>query len=84
MGSRTHLCPRCRRDLIGSVRVHLYACLTVPANVRSKAQAVRQATQEIVKRTQQLVDRSDLLIREAEAAVAALRETMRMIAGGRE
>ena len=31
-----------------------------------------------------LDDRSDLLIREAEAAVAALRETMRMIAGGRE
>jgi hypothetical protein len=52
----------------------------VPAEVRLKAQAVREAAQHLVKESQQLRDTSDVLIREAEVAPferqGALREVM--------
>ena len=80
LGNRTNLCPRCRKDLTQSARGHVYICAMLPAEVRLKAQAVREAAQNLVKESQQLRDRSDVLIREAEAALferqRALREVM--------
>ena len=80
LGSPTNLCPRCRKDLTQSARGHVYICAMLPAEVRLKAQAVREAAQNLVKESQQLRDRSDVLIREAEAALferqRALREVM--------
>jgi hypothetical protein len=79
-GSRTNMCPRCRRDLTEAVRAHLFRCAMLPSEVRLRAQAVREAAQHLVKESQQLRDRSDVLIREAEAALfekqRALREAM--------
>jgi len=80
LGNRTNLCPRCRRDLTQSARGHVYICAMLPAEVRLRAQAVREAAQHLVKESQQLRDRSDVLIREAEAALfesqRVLREAM--------
>jgi hypothetical protein len=79
-GSRSNMCPRCRRDLTEAVRAHLFRCAMLPSEVRLRAQAVREAAQHLVKESQQLRDRSDVLIREAEAALfekqRALREAM--------
>ena len=69
--SRAYQCPRCRKALTENVRSHLYGCAMLPAEVRLRAQAVREAAQRLVKETQQLRDRSDVLIREAEAALFA-------------
>ena len=76
-GRRTHFCPRCRRDLTDSVREHLYGCRLLPQSVRRLATAARDAARILVKETQQLRATADVLTREAEAAVAALRETLR-------
>ena len=80
LGGRTNLCPRCRKDLTPSARAHLFSCAIAPAEVRLRAQAVREAAQQLVKQSQQARDRSDVLIREAEAALfegqRALREAM--------
>ena len=79
-GSRSNMCPRCRRDLTEAVRAHLYRCAMLPSEVRLRAQAVREAAQRLVKESQQARDRSDVLAREAEAMLfekqRALRETM--------
>src|SRR4030095_7066169 len=79
-GSRSNMCPRCRRDLTEAVRAHLFRCAMLPSEVRLRAQAVREAAQHLVKESQQLRDRSHVLIREAEAALfekqRALREAM--------
>ena len=79
-GSRTNMCPRCRRDLTEAVRAHLFRCAMLPSEIRLRAQAVREAAQRLVKEIQQLSDRSDVLIREAESALLekqrALREAM--------
>jgi len=80
LGSRTNLCPRCRKDLTPSAQAHVYGCAMLPSEVRLKAQAVREAAQHLVKESQQLRDTSDVLLREAEAAFferqRALREAM--------
>ena len=80
LGGGTNLCPRCRKDLTQSARGHVYICAMLPAEVRLKAQAAREAAQHLVKESQQLRDTSDVLIREAEAALferqRALREVM--------
>ena len=77
---RTNLCPRCRRDLTESVRAHLYGCALLPAEVRRRAQELREAAQLLVKQSQQVRDKADVLIREAEAVMferlRALREAM--------
>jgi len=79
-GSRTNMCPRCRRELTEAVRAHLFRCAMLPSEIRLRAQAVREAAQRLVKEVQQLGDRSDGLNREAEAALfekqRALREAM--------
>lgn len=79
-GSRTNMCPRCRRELTEAVRAHLFRCAMLPSEIRLQVQAVREAAQRLVKEIQELSDRSDVLIREAEAALfekqRALREAM--------
>ena len=79
-GSRTNMCPRCRRELTEAVRTHLFRCAMLPSEIRLRVQAVREAAQRLVKETQQLGELSDVLIREAEAVLfekqRALREAM--------
>jgi hypothetical protein len=76
-GSRTNLCPRCRRDLTEAVRSHVFRCSMLPAEVRSRAVALRAAAQRLVKESQQTRDRSDVLIREAEAALFETQRALR-------
>ena len=56
----------------------------LPAEVRRRAQAAREAARNLVKQSGQLSDRVDVLLREAEAALYALRDTIRQapIRGG--
>ena len=82
-GVRLHACPWCRRDLTDSVRVHLYGCVTLPTEILRRAQATREAVQRLVKQSHQPGDAADVLIREAEAALRALRERMRQSANRR-
>ena len=82
-GDRTYICcPACRTDLTESIRSHLYGCARLPVEIRQRAEEVRDAARRLVKESQQLTDRADVLMREAEAAVAALRETMQRTAQG--
>jgi hypothetical protein len=74
------LCPRCRGDLTQSLRGHLYSCPLVLPILRQRVQEARDAACRLVKESIQGTDRADVLMREAEAAVAALRETMRRLA----
>jgi len=64
-------------DLTDSIRAHLYGCAMLPAEVRRRAQAAREAVRSLVKQSQQLRDAADLARREAEATLHALRETIR-------
>jgi hypothetical protein len=48
----------------------------LPAKVRRRAQEVRDSAHRLVKESSQLHDQADVLMREAEAAIEALRETM--------
>ena len=61
------MCPRCRTDLTESVRGHLFSCVGLPAEIRQKTQAVRDAAQHLIKQAREAIDRSDVLIRQAEA-----------------
>jgi len=76
-GIRSHECPRCHTDLTDSIRAHLYGCAMLPGKVRRRAQAAREAAGSLVRQSHQLSDAVGLLLREAEAALHALRETMR-------
>ena len=76
-GVRLYVCPHCNADLTDSIRAHLCGCTIVPSEVRCRAQAAREAARNLVKLSQQLSDRADVLMREAEAALHALRATMR-------
>src|SRR5207245_242162 len=76
-GIRSHGCPWCHTDLTDSIRAHLYGCAMLPAEVRRRAQAAREASRSLVKQSGQLNDRADVLLREAETALYALRDTMR-------
>ena len=80
LGHGTHLCPRCRTDLTAPLRAHIYACTMLPEEVRRRAQGVRDVARRLVKQSHQLSDRADVLTYEAEAAMAALRETMQRLA----
>jgi hypothetical protein len=83
LGHRTNLCPRCRADLTESMRGHLYRCAMLPEEVRRRAREARDAALKLVKESHQAADRADGLMREAEVAIAALRETMRRTTWGR-
>jgi hypothetical protein len=76
-GIRTHGCPSCHTDLTDSVRAHLYGCAMLPVAVRRRALAAREAAQSLVKQSHQLSDAADVLLREAEAALHALRDALR-------
>jgi hypothetical protein len=69
------LCPRCRADLTGSVRAHLYGCAMLPVAVRHRAREAREIAQRLVsRRRRELGDCADVLMRELEVAPRALRE----------
>jgi uncharacterized paraquat-inducible protein A len=36
-GSRTNMCPRCRRELTEAVRAHLFRCAMLPSEIRLRA-----------------------------------------------
>jgi hypothetical protein len=76
-GVRSYGCPWCHTDLTDSIRAHLYGCAMLPAELRRRAQAAREAAQSLVKRSHQLSDAADVLLREAEATLYALRDSMR-------
>jgi len=48
----------------------------LPEEVRRRAQAMREAARTLGKETRLMRDTSDVLMREAEAALASLREAM--------
>ena len=68
-------CPRCHADLTDEVRAHLYGCAMLPAEVRRRAQELREAAQGLVKHSGQLHDAADVLMRESEALVTSLRHS---------
>src|SRR5262249_42557416 len=76
-GVRLYACPRCRTDLTDRIRAHLYGCAMLPSDVRRRAQVARDAARSLVKRSLELRDAADVTMREAEAAIQALRETLR-------
>jgi len=76
-GVRLHACPWCYTDLTDTIRAHLYGCTILPAEIRRRAQAARDAARSLVKRSFELRDAADVAMREAEAAVHSLRETLR-------
>ena len=76
---REHLCPECSAELLDNVRLHLYSCSMLPAEVRHTAQIARETARTLVKRGRELSDRADVLMREAEAAVYALQETIKKL-----
>jgi hypothetical protein len=77
LGIRSHGCPWCQTDLTDSIRAHLYGCAMLPVTVSSRAQAAREAVRSLVDQSRQLSDAAVVLRREAEAALHALRDTMR-------
>ena len=77
VGIRSHACPRCHADLTASLRAHLDSCTMLPAGVRRRAAAARDAARSLVKRSLELRDTADVATREAEAALYELRSTMR-------
>ena len=76
-GARTNLCPRCRQDLTENVRAHVFRCMYVPFEIRSKAQAVREAAQRLVKQSL-LADSTDAVTREAEAHLFERQQALRV------
>jgi len=76
LSGRTHLCPQCQRDLTDNVRSHVYGCGILPAEVRQRAQTLRDVAQRLVKESRQLRDEADVLIRETEAAFEANRRAL--------
>ena len=77
-GVRTHECPRCHTDLTDRIRAHLYDCAILPVEVRGTAQAAREAARSLVKQSsQEHVHSIAQLVAEAEAALYALRDTIR-------
>jgi hypothetical protein len=77
LGIRSHECPWCHTDLTDSIRAHLYGCTMLPVGVLLRAQAAREAVRSLVNQSRQLSAAAVVLRREAEAALHALRDTMR-------
>jgi hypothetical protein len=72
LAHRAYLCPRCRADLTESLRGHLYECATLPDEIRLRAREARDAAWRLVSDGRP----RDEAMRQAEAAVAMLRETI--------
>jgi len=77
LGVRSYKCPWCHTDLTDSIRAHLYGCAMLPAKVRYRARAAREAARSLVKQTQPLRNAVDRARREAEVTLHALRQTIR-------
>ena len=73
VNNRVHLCPNCRADLTESVRAHLYSCALLPAELRWRLHVAREAVGKLIQQSAS----DPALKRDAEAAVGALRDTMR-------
>ena len=82
LGDRAHLCPRCGVDLTERLREHVYCCAMLPGEVRRRSWEARATARRLVKHSRELSDHADVLMREAEAAIAALREAIRRMASG--
>src|SRR4030095_10460219 len=76
-GVRLYACPRGHTDLTDSIRAHVCGCALRPPEVRRRAFEARDAARNLVKRSLELRDAADVAMREAEAAIQALRETLR-------
>jgi len=76
LGVRSYKCPWCHTDLTDSIRKHLYGCAMLPGEVRYRARAAREAARSLVKQSHQLSDAADVRLREAEAALHALRDVI--------
>jgi hypothetical protein len=74
-GVRPYVCTWCHADLTDSIRGHLYGCAMLPAEVRRRVQAAREAARNLVKQGHR--NRADVLMSEVEAALHSLREIMR-------
>jgi hypothetical protein len=70
-------------DLTESVRGHLYSCTMLPEEVDLRSREARDATSKLLRQNYQAAGGADVLMREAEAAIAALRDTMRHLASTR-
>jgi len=77
LGAGPYLCPECFRDLTELVRAHLYDCALLPAEVRRRAEAFREASVNLVKQNHQLRDKADVLLRAAEVALEESRGALR-------
>ena len=77
LGVRAYKCPWCHTDLTDSIRAHLSGCAMLPEEVQRRARAARETARSLVKQSYQLRDAADLARREAEAALHALRATIR-------
>ena len=84
VGIRSHSCPRCHVDLTDRIRAHLYSCAMLPAEVRRRAAATREAAWNLVKQSQQLRDNADVLMREAEVLLQVNQWALRRLLRGRE
>jgi hypothetical protein len=77
LGGRTNLCPQCRTDLTESVRAHLFSCVTLPSEIRRRAQEVREAARLLIKKSHELSDKADVLTREAEVHLFQCQRALR-------
>jgi hypothetical protein len=73
---REHQCPRCRADLIASVRAHLYNGAILLATVLQRLREAREVAHRLVKRGEEPSDTADVLMREPEVALHTLREAV--------
>ena len=83
-GIRSYECPWCHIDLTDSIRAHLYGCAMLPAEVRRRAAAAREAARHLVKQSQQLRDNAEVLMREAEVLLQVNQWALRRSLRGRE
>ena len=88
IGSRQHLCPRCRADLTEQVREHLYGCTRLPGDIRCKAREARAAMRTLImQRTNGLpcdaeeFAKAERRLHEAQVALSKLRELMGRASG---
>jgi len=75
LGTKTHLCPQCHADLTESIRTHLYACTMLPAQVRERAVAAREAARVVAPVHDALLVEAPLDA--LDATVATAQECMR-------
>jgi hypothetical protein len=75
----SHLCPRCRRDLSGSIRQHLIACATATLlashDVVAEAKVLRERSTKIRKNAHRLRDAASVVTAEAQPSTFRGRHT---------